>query len=752
MASVYDGTTYHSDDSDLIDPQERQGYVSNVLTQATRFIEEELSPDRAEATDYYMGRLFGNEEEGRSRVVSTDVRDAVQSIMPSLLRVFFGPERAVEFRPRKPEDVEGAEQATEFISEIVLKVDNNGFVELYSAFKDALVRRMGIVKWWYDEQETEEELSYTGLTDEAVQVLMQEPGVEIEEAERSEDGLWNVTIERTTKDGKVRFAAIPPEEFIYNSTARSLEDALMVGHRREMSMGELMEMGYDEETLREAITFRAPDNQEEEARSLHSNLMGADEAEEGLHRPILYTEAYFILQNEEKKLELRRICTIGEGYKIVMDESAPEKPFALFVPDPEPHTIEGLSIADRTMDIQKIKSAVLRANLDSLALTLTPATEVVEGQVNMQDVLNTEIGKVIRAKAPGMMREIDHRYVGADSFPMLTYLDDMKENRIGVSKASAGLNADALQSSTKAAVNATVEAARMQLEMIARIFAETGMRDLMRGLLRMTIRHQQPGRIVRLRNQFVPIDPRVWNADMDVTVNVALGSALLEDKIMTLTQIAQKQEQILQMLGSQNPLVTASQYRYTLAKMVELLGFKDPSKFFKEIDEEQLKQAEAEAAQQQAQQPDPAMQLAQAEIAKSQNDIQVSQAKLQLDAQKAQQDMAFEKEKLEMQGQMEVARLEQQERMAQAEHARQMERIAAETALKKIELELRYDAQIKDAEMRAETDLRRAAMQAETQRQTAETVAEIKKPRKRSVKVERDEAGRVVGQTISEEE
>lgn len=734
------------------DDGELEGYVRGVLEQATTFIEQELSPDRAVATDYYMGRPFGNEEEGRSRVVSTDVRDSVMQALPSLMRVFFGPERAVEFMPRSAEDVPVAEQATEFIADIVMRVDNNGFLQLHSAFKDALIRRVGVVKYWWEQRNTVKEESFTGLDELAIQELVGDPTLELTAATQGPDGLYDVTVKRSVRDGRIRFACIPPEEFMYNPSARSLDDAIMVGHRSYMSVSQLVAMGYDEDEINESIAYgrTVMQKQEEDARNLHYTPVAEVDAakdEQSGAQPVLYVEAYFNIQDDQTgKSELRKICTVGEGYDIVMNVPADEKPFALFLPDPEPHTIEGLSFADRTMDIQKIKSMVLRANLDSLSLTLMPATEIVEGMVNMQDVLNTEIGKVIRTKGPGMMREVDHRYVGADSFPMLQYLDDMKESRIGISKASAGLSPDVLQSTTKAAVNATVEAARMQLEMVARVFAETGFKDLMRGLLRLAVRHQQPGRVVKLRNQYVPIDPRAWDMEMDVSINVALGSALIEDKIMTLTQIAQKQEQILQMLGPENPMVSVAQYRYTLARMVELLGFKDTSKFFKEIDEQQMQEAAAAAAQAPPP-PDPAMELAKAEIAKSQSDIQVAQAKLQLDIQKFQlnQQIALS----ERQAQQETLAL--QEQTEARRHTREMEKIAAEVQLKELELELKYQSSINEAKVKGDIALQTAQIDAAAKQETAKMVAEIKKPTKRSVSLERDENRRLTGMTIHEE-
>jgi hypothetical protein len=298
-------------------------------------------------------------------------------------------------------------------------------------------------------------------------------------------------------------------------------------------------------------------------------------------------------------------------------------PFAVFCPDPEPHTFFGLSVADQVMDIQLIKSNIQRNMLDSLALAIHPRVGVVEGQVNVDDVLNTEVGGVIRMRAPGMVQPFSMPFVGQQAFPMLDYMDGMKESRTGITKAAAGLAADSLQSSTRAAVAATVSAAQQRIELIARIFAEGGMKRLFTGLLKLAVQNQQAERMIRLRGQFVPVDPRSWDANMDVVVNIALGGGTEQDKIQVLTNILQKQEQILQLAGMNNPLVTLAQYRNTLAQIVSLAGYKDASQFFNDP-------AQMPPMPPQPPKPSPEEMLAQAQMAAIQADIQKKAAELKL--------------------------------------------------------------------------------------------------------------------------
>ena len=283
-----------------------------------------------------------------------------------------------------------------------------------------------------------------------------------------------------------------------------------------------------------------------------------------------------------------------------------------------------MSIFDMTADLQRIKSAIMRNMMDSLSLAIHPRVGVVEGQANMDDVLNTEVGGVIRMRQAGAVQPFSVPFVGQAAFPMLEYLDSVRENRTGMSKAAMGLDANALQSTTRAAVAATVTAAQQHLELIARIFAETGMRALFKGILKLVVENQDRPRVVRLRNNWVPIDPRSWQSDMDVEVDVALGGGTEEQKLGVLTTISQKQEQIMQQMGPQNPLVTPSQYRNTLIKIAELSGFKNGADFFQ--DPAQVPPPPPPPPPP----PDPAQILAEVEKQKIMADIQNKQAELEL--------------------------------------------------------------------------------------------------------------------------
>ena len=671
--SSADRKGYDNEMSDI----ELQSIVAGELYDAVRYIDLEIGNDRAFATKYYRGDPLGDEEEGRSQVISMDVRDTVQAMLPSLMRIFFGPDNVVEYTPANPTEVEMAAQATDYANYIIQR-DNPGFRILYNAIKDALVHKVGFVKFWWDEREEVRTEHYTGLDDAALMMLMSEPNAETtiieakEHRENKQDPYnsqtamhYDVEVKRRIHHGRVAIESLPPEELIIDRRARTLDDAVVVAHRSMKTVSELVQMGYEEDEVLPYIgNFELDTNIEYITRQPLARAVGSMDTINPEMQRVLYMEAYVKVDYDGDGIaELRKCCTMGPAYKLVHHEACDYLPFADFPCDPEPHAFFGLSVADVTMDLQRIKSHILRNTLDSLAQSIHPRTAVVEGQVNIDDVLNNEVGSVIRQRAPGMVQPFMMEFVGKEAFPMLQYMDDVRESRTGMTKASMGLDADALQSSTKAAVDGTLQAAQQRIELVARIIAETGMKRLFKGILHLTCQHQTKARMIQLRNQWVQIDPRYWNADMDVSINVALGTTDIQNKIQALMGIAAKQEQVLQQLGPDNPLVKPYQYSNTLQKMVELLGFKDTSKFFTPIPPNYQ-------PPQPQQHPDPNTLLAQVQAQQIQAEILNKQKTLEFDAQKLQMQDALEREK-----------------------------IAVDQALRKYEIELKYNAQISQQQL-----------------------------------------------------
>jgi hypothetical protein len=696
-----------------MDDTELQGIVAGELEDAVSYIDADVSPIRAKGTEYYRGDPFGNEEDGRSQVVAMEVRDTVSAMLPSLMKVFFSTENVVEFVPRGPEDVAGAQQATDYAN-YVFTSDNNGFMTTYALFKDSLVRKCGIAKYWWEEVEEVKIEEYSGLDDQTLQVLMQE-GAEVKiVVSYPEPGampqmdmttglpmpvpmIHDVEIKRTTRDGRIRIMAVPPEELVLDRRARSFDDAGIIAHRQMATVSDLIAMGYDQDEIEENISSTDLDSNDEYlARQPLSTTMGSGDSLNPMQRRVLYVEAYIRVDFDGDGIpELRKVCCMGSGYTVVRNLPASYIPFVDFPCDPEPHTspLEAMSMFDLTHDIQEIKSEIMRNTLDSLAQSIHPRTAVVEGQVNIDDVLNNETGAIIRMRAPGMVQPFSSPFVGQAAFPMLDYMDQMREDRTGMSKAAMGLDPDALQSTTKAAVAATVSASQSRLELQARILAE-GMKKLFKGILYLITTHQDKPRMVRLRNEWVQIDPRVWDANMDVSVNIGLGNGDVNEKLNGLNMIMQKQEQIMAQFGPMNQIASLPMYIRTLQKAIELSGYKDASSYFNSLP------ADFQMPQQEPQQT-PEQVLAQVQAQSIQADIQKKAAELELQREKMIRDDDYRRDQL-----------------------------AQDLMLKKYELELKYGTAISTAEITAMQNLDREAMKQESAivQQAVQTAANVPPP------------------------
>lgn len=648
---------------------------------ALNYLDEELTEFRIKALDYYHGEKFGNEVEGRSQVVLTEVADTVDFMMPSLMRIFTSTDEYGRFVPRGPEDVPGAQQATDYCG-YVINSTNNGFVLLHNWFKDALLFKVGVVKSYWDTKIDTTEESYESLTDAEFEALQADPDVEIiEHSQESSVALMgemmpapetrhSVTVRRTAESGKIVHENVPPEEFLVEKRARGdIQSLRFCAHRTEMTVSDLVAMGYD----REEVEEYAGENEEDEEEDKRFQDIGYDaeaDTEKGANRPVTVTEAFYRYDYDGDGIaELRRVLCIGETLHILENEPWDRVPFSVISPILMPHRLIGRSIAELIMDVQLIKSTILRQALDNIYLNNNATWEAVEGQANLDDLLNPTPGGVVRVRQPGMVRPLSPPVMVGEAFPMLEYLDSTKEQRTGITKASAGLDADALQSTTAAAVNATIRAAEGKLEMVARVFAETGVKDLYFNTLHLAQKHVSDTQIIRLRGEFIPIDPRAWANGYDFTVNVGLGSGQTDEKLAALMQIAAKQEMIFQIAGINNPIVTPMQYAATLGKMIEAAGFKDVETYINRPD--QVMQAMQATAGQQPP-PDPKVQ---AEVQKMQADVQISAQRLQMEMEMKRQELAA---KLQMQREEMQAKIEL--RKAELESERQLR--AAEIALR----------------------------------------------------------------------
>jgi len=609
-----------------------KAWIAGTVQDAVDHIDDEVSPVRASSFRYYLGSPFSDsgdspqEEDGRSQVVSRDVHDAVHSILPSLMRVFFSHEKPCEFIPRGPEDVAGAAQATELVNWMMQQ--SNAYSVFADAMKDCLIKGEGIIKCWHETLYDIQTRELTGLDELQIGLFVQE-GFEVTSSEEIEEqpGLYNVVLTRRIPRGKTRLECLPPEEFLINRTATSLEDAKIIAHRQLLRVGDLVELGYPYETIIEYKGYEDDFRSNEEWNLRHPNWREEDDTDaDPANRLVQYVESYVRVDADGDGVpELRRICTIGNAHEILLNEPADSHPFILIRKDPLPHSWRGMSLYDELADVQRIKSAVMRNMLDSLSLSTRPRISYLESAVDWEDLANDEVGALIPMRQAGAIQMLEMPFVGAAAFPLLQYLDEIKEQRTGISRASQGLDAEALQSTTAVAVSATQKAAQARLELIARNIAESGFKPLYKRMLGLILQHMDQPTIMRLRGEFVPVDPASFS-DYDVLITLPLGRGSEEERRQALLGLLAKQEMLIAQYGPMNPIVGPEQYYQTLQRLfadqglgAEAGSYLRPPQQMQALLQQQMQQVMQQ--QNEPPQPSPEEMLAQAEIQRKQIEI-----------------------------------------------------------------------------------------------------------------------------------
>jgi hypothetical protein len=488
----------------------------------------------------------------------------------------------------------------------------------------------------------------------------------------------DVIVAKRTQHGAVKVENVPPEEFLISKRARSIVDSPFVAHRKLLPRSDLIAMGFDPEIVENLPSYNDLSFTDERLARYSRGEQPDEEASlDHSMQEIEVYEAYLMTDYDGDGIaEMRQIFYAGSD--ILSNVETDYNPFHSLCPIPIPHKFFGESLADRSMDIQLIKSTVVRQMLDNLYLSNNARVGAVEGQVNLDDLLTVTPGGVVRMKSPNAVVPMQVPSVIAQAFPMLQYLDDAQAKRTGVSDMQQGLNPDVLQNVTAAAVAASTAAAGGKLELIARIFAETGVKSLFKGILQLLCKYQDKPTLMRMRGKYIPVDPREWSNQYDIDISVGLGTGSKAEQMTMLQMVLAKQEAILQQFGPNNPLVSVGQYRGTLGRFIEAAGFTDSAEFFKEITPE----IEAQLAQPKQQQPDP---TTAALIQQSQAQIQIAQQKAQADVQAAQQKA--------------MADIQLQREKAAAEIQLMREKTEAQMALKARELEA--EIQLKAAELSA---------------------------------------------------
>lgn len=647
--------------------------------------------DREVALEYYDGVMNDlPSEKGRSSVVSRDVADVIDTMLPGLMRVFDGSQHVVVYSPARPGDEDAAEQASDYVNH-VWSNDCNGYLVLLTWIVDALQVRNGIVKVYWDRTPDTKPEEFSGLSDEQLVMLSEDPEVEIvgyrERVEVIRDPATGASVPHPVHDlkvlrrvpgGRLVIENVAPENFGISRGAKCPDTAPCAWDRSRLTRSDLVKRGFKKD-----LVWSLP-----VADGRPSDTVDRDDdggiGNEGLgaNAEIDIVEAYVFADRDGDGIAepLKVMTAGGSGSRKILsvEDWTDDRPYSDLTPQVVPHRWMGRSIADNVMDLQRVKTSLWRSALDNTYAQNRPQREVVEKNVNNPDeVLNPTFGGVIRVKEPGTIRDITVPFVAANTLQAIQAVDGIIQRRTGISGATASLDSTALEPQTATAEQLEHDASYARVELVARTMAKLGVKKLFQKMLRIIVRNQDRPRTIRLRDKWVDFDPRAWNADMDAEPNIGLGTGSRERDLAMLSGVAARQEAVIEKLGPDNPVVTPSMYVATLHKMVEASGLKNPETYFAKVSDEEFTKWLASRPQQQ----DPKVAAAQAQAqARTEGDRQRLEAQIQGQREKAEAEVGIERERMQHEAELERDRLVQEYALRQDEMQLEAELKGAEIA------------------------------------------------------------------------
>lgn len=671
-----------------------------------------FSQQRERAMEFYLGEAKGELSpptiEGRSKVVSKDLMDTVEWAMPGIMEALTGADDVVTFRPRRPGDEQGAEDATAYVNHIIYE-ENEGFITLHDAIKQALIARMGVVKVWCDKSWEEEEERYQGLSMAEVEALQNDPDIEVTEVlpygEQPAAGMmegmppemaveYEVVAKRKAEKVKYRVEGVPPEEFRVNKDARTLESAEFVAHEVERTASDLISEGWPKDEVDKLPRGRAYRYEGDElARHDYDGSwdFNADEGDKSQQK-IVVTEAYVRVDtNDDGIAELRRV--VKAGTYVHANEVTDDHPFALGTPILMPYKVIGLGLYDLVEDLQRIKTALSRQVLDNVYLSNNPRTEVLEGQVNLDDLLNPRPGGIVRVKSANAMREVSVPFVAAAGMEIMQFIDQVRDTRTGVTEANSAMTADSLSKSNVGSegVQALMQSGAQRIRLIARVLAETLVKRIYKLVLKDVTQYQDRPAQIQINGRWLEVNPREWKNGFHLRVNVGVGAQEKRQQIANLTMLGEAQGRLMEV-----GIVTPENLLNTATDLVKAMGYHEPERYFSQPQPQQDSGPPPEVMLEQMKQQGRMQEIQ----VKAQTDIQVEQMKQQAQAQQALAETQLEAQRNEL------------DRQAQANQAALKLQYDAELAQLKLQYEnmdraaerdfLRWEAEL-DASVKIET-------------------------------------------------
>lgn len=698
-------------DDEILDEVVNQ--LRSDLEDAVDLFESDFEEDRAKSQKYYNGETnLPVADINRSKYVHTKTRDTIRLLKPDIMRILMGTVTPVEYLPTTPQNAPIAEAQTAYVSQLFHRL--GGYMTIYSAIHTACLHKVGVVKAYRKTEKKPEYASYTGLDQQQLAMLQQNPDLTViidderEEMMPSPEGItpqvvYDVDVISFTEKGKTCMQPIKIEDFVIDEWATSAEDFRLIGHIQNVTVSDAVSMGFDEEDLAGLTVDEEDDNNIDLIQQRRGYLpKSKDDASpaDPSQRSFALAEIYYWADLDDIGVsQLYRFWLGGEARKYLGHDRVDDHPYALFMIDPEPFTVFGTSIFDITNQDQDVMTSLARAVIDNAHQSNNPRLAVHETLVNMEDVLNNEIGAPIRTRGAGQIQVIDVPFTGGQLLPLMQYLDEAVDNKVGITRASVGLDPGALQSTDKQAVQNTIAKQAGQVELAVRNLSETGMKRLFQLLLKISLENPDPVAVYKVHGAYVPAPLGSFDPEFDLEVAVGIGTGTVEQRIAALQHVDAKQQQLMQLLGPGNPVVSMRQMMNTLEDGVKMMGVHNVSRYFTPVTPQmeqqigqQLQQAQQAAKQQP--QPDPTQAIIAAEQIKAQTQMQIAQGKGQIDMQKSGQKHQHDMAKL-------VSEQSFQRQDAMRRDDLDRDQMVQDLMLRLAELEAQVGAQIETANIQA---------------------------------------------------
>jgi hypothetical protein len=613
-------------DSLTVEDMERE--LGAEVERAVNFLNSDFMPEWERAQKYYNGDSDLPKVKGRSNVVATTVRDAIRNSRPSLLRIFLHADKIVEYVPNGPHSAALAHQQSLYVNNLFFKC--NGYKALYDAMQNAMLKKLGVLKFWWDDSEVMEYRYLSNVPADEIERVNAQPNLQV--VEQTETGavflspmgepipLFDATVIVLREGGEIKLENVPLEEFFIDDSATSVADARVVGHRKNMRVGDMVAMGIDYDLLDGLDSYEPEDAGGTGEAFLRKGYYRQHETPsiDPMMRKVLITEVYARFDYDNIGVpQLYKFLLGGTAYKMLDFERCQQVPFGMINIDPEPGTVFGKSLFDIMVQEQDTMTSLLRATCDNAHLSNNRRLAVHEQLVNLDDVQNNAIGAPIRVRAAGQIQEIGTQSTIAAMLPLLQYLKQDAETKVGVTGAAMGIDHDALQSTTREAAVNTIQLSQGQIEVMARNIAE-GLTVVFNGLLRLSMWHLDRTQVMESNGAYVPVDQAMFDPSMHMRPNVGLGTRQKEEKLAGLAGVLAQQKEIIGQFGPMNPICGLPQVLNTLEDITKLHGLNDVTRYFSPLTQESMQQIQQIMQQASENQPlDPGNAMLQAEKLKA---------------------------------------------------------------------------------------------------------------------------------------